>query len=86
MGIVLLFVGYSRYLSACFPNGPVVPVACNYPSQPIDVTIDTAAITFLFISGAVLLVSLFRPSAFKGGNEEASDKTRRKTRFVSEYI
>jgi len=77
VGLVLILVGYSRYYSACFPNGPIVPVSCNYPSQPIDIAIDTVAITLILISGALLLMSLLRPSAFKRGDREATEKGRR---------
>lgn len=79
LGLVLLLAGYSRYYSVCFPNGPVVSISCNYPSQPIDVAIDSAAITLLLISGALLLVSVFRPSAFKGEAKKAAGKRKHKT-------
>ena len=76
LGVVLLLVGYARYVSECFPVGGASPVACNYPSEPIDIAIDTLSLLLLMVSGAYLVRSLRHPASVGGGKRTPGSKAK----------
>jgi len=64
LGVVLFLEGYSRYYSACFPNGPVVSAFCRYPGEPYDIGLAVFGALLFLVSLGFLLLSLLRPSFF----------------------
>ena len=62
LGTVLFLDGYSRYYSACFPNGPVVSAFCQYQGESYDVGLAIFGAVLFLVSLGSLLLSLVRPS------------------------
>jgi len=87
LGVVLLLVGYARYVSECFPIGEASPIACTYPSEPVDIAIDTLSLLLLMVSSAFLIRSLRRPSGPAGGSKKApGPKAKGRSWISSEHI